>query len=304
MIKPIDSNLESLQCPDKKLVLKTDEKIQARLSLWWENTPLYDGKKVGYIGHFEAVDQQSVKKILQDACSYLKRYQCEVVIGPMDGNTWFSYRWITEKGQDPLFLTEPKHPDVYPKYFESFGFLPVAKYNSTLASVETKSRTQPIKGADITVKLLDLENFEHYLMDLYHLSSACFKDNFLYSPISYETFCQLYHPLKPLLSPEFVLFAYKDNKMIGFVLCIPDLSQKQAGKKVDQVILKTLAVHPDYRNLKLGSYLVSQIHKTALEQGYKKIIHAFMHEQNVSQKISQHYGKKIREYTLYKLDIT
>lgn len=303
MITDIDPAIEALQRPDKTLVLNKAGKIQARLSLWWKNTPLYGHQKLGYIGHFEALDALSANKILQEAYAHLKKVRCTVAIGPMDGSTWFSYRWITDKGHTPLFLTEPVHSESYPTYFEHFGFLPIAKYSSSIAILGQSPKNQIMEGLGITVKPLDLGSGEPLWKELHRLSDICFMDNFLYSPISYERFCQLYLPFKPLLLPEFVWGAYEDKTMIGFVFCIPDLLQKKAGHKVDQVILKTLAVHPDYRQLKVGSYLVSQTHQMALNHGYKTMVHALMHEKNITQKMSRRYGKKIREYTLYKVDI-
>ena len=44
---------------------------------------------------------------------------------------------------------------------------------------------------------------------------------------------------------------------------------------------------------------VEKFHKTALEKGYKNVIHALVHQNNMSRKMSEKYGEIMRKYHLY-----
>ena len=65
------------------------------------------------------------------------------------------------------------------------------------------------------------------------------------------------------------------------------------------VILKTLAVHPDYSGLGLGGLLTARSHDAARQLGYHRVIHALMHETNKSRRISGHTAVPVRRYTLF-----
>ena len=45
--------------------------------------------------------------------------------------------------------------------------------------------------------------------------------------------------------------------------------------------------------------LVGMVQRKAYELGYRRAIHALMHERNVSQNISRRYARPIRRYALF-----
>ena len=66
------------------------------------------GQSVGTLGFFEAQNQPAeISSLLRSAALWLKRNGCDVVIGPLDGDTWHSYRFNLGPTNDPPFLSEP-----------------------------------------------------------------------------------------------------------------------------------------------------------------------------------------------------
>ena len=61
----------------------------------------------------------------------------------------------------------------------------------------------------------------------------------------------------------------------------------------------TLAVVPDRRYAGLGRLMTQQTHRNARQLGYRRVIHALMHESNTSFNISARYGQPFRRYTLF-----
>jgi hypothetical protein len=49
----------------------------------------------------------------------------------------------------------------------------------------------------------------------------------------------------------------------------------------------------------LGGVLVAQVHRRAHEGGYRRVIHALMHDDNRSRRLSDRFARPIRRYALF-----
>jgi GNAT superfamily N-acetyltransferase len=276
--------------------------------MWWRNTPMDpDGNaRIGCVGRFECVDVAAGVALLHEACGRLAAEGVRRIVGPMDGDTWHAYRLVSA-GWDgaPRFFLEPWNSEAPVRAFEGAGFAPWARYSSSafaLAEPEEAARVrharlfERLESRGVSIRGIRMEAFEEELGRLFELSSAAFAGNFLYTPIAREEFLSLYELVRPLVNPAFVRFAEKDGRSIGFVFALPDVSGADAGR----LIVKTLAVHPDFRHLGLGTVLVDEVQEAARAAGFHEVIHALQHETNSSLKITgRHAGVRIREYTLY-----
>jgi L-amino acid N-acyltransferase YncA len=65
------------------------------------------------------------------------------------------------------------------------------------------------------------------------------------------------------------------------------------------VILKTVAVDPVLGGMGLGGVLMDQVHRTAHGLGFRRAIHALIHETNVSRRLSDRTARTIRRYSLF-----
>jgi GNAT superfamily N-acetyltransferase len=273
--------------------------LVARCSLWWSDVPPLFGQRVGAIGHYAARRPEAVGPLLGHACERLAAHGCSLAVGPMDGNTWRRYRLLTERGTEPPFLLEPDNPDDWPAHFTGHGFAPLAEYYSAVNDDLSRTIIQSTAPMGVTVRNLDLDRFEDELRAIHALSLASFTDNFLYTPIGEEEFVAQYLPVRPHVRPELVLLAERAGELVGFLFAVPDLLQARRGKPVDTVIFKTMAVHPGLRGLGLGSHLMAQAHDAARRLGFRRAIHALMHADNRSRRISDHTARTIRRYTLF-----
>ncbi len=303
-----------LQCPDQKLIVHDHQNnIQGRCSLWWQNTPEYEDKKVGLIGHFIANNEESAKALLNFASAQFMKKKCDLIIGPMDGSTWGSYRFLTDKGMEPTFFLEPNNPLIFPKYFEDNNFVPLANYYSSLCTelditdvrLQKKSTKKYFEKilSKINIRLFNQEEFEKELEKIYYFSLKSFKNNFLYTSISIDVFMENYLKLKPIIIPELIQIAEYKGTIVGLLFAVPDLLQQHTQGKTNTLIIKTLATLPKREWQGLGVLLLANMHKKAKKLGFKRIIHALMYEKNTSMKLSQVYTQKIRTYTLYKKEL-
>ncbi len=287
--------------------------VLARCSLWWNKVPAYHKYRVGLIGHFAAAGADAALQILSHAEQLLAARSCDYVIAPIDGSTWHHYRLVIEAGDEPVFFLEPHNPADWPQYFRRAGFDILSSYFSALATDpgSTDPRIAPalrrLQDRGIRLRTLRLECFDTELESIYEISIRSFSANFLYTPISRQEFMQQYQAVRPCVRPELTLIAEHEGRPAGFVFALPDLNQATRadhGRTIDTAIIKTVAVLPGRRYAGLGRVLVAEAQRRAALAGYKRVIHALMHEDNVSRNISRHYARPMRRYALFGKELT
>jgi len=237
-------------------------------------------------------DKESGKKQLEEYIRQLKEAGHKRIIAPINGSTWHNYRLVSWSNGDSAFLLEPQNPLWYNEVYEELGFKPLMKYSSD------KFNTGNIKPIENEYKntALTIRGFqEGDLRLIYGLSLKGFEKNYLYDEITFEEFNKLYQPMLPMIDKELVVIAEVDNIPAGFIF---------AFMQNDTLILKSMAVLTDFRSLGIGAKLINHVLITGQNKGAVTAIAALMSDGNNSNKIVSKYGsEKIREYTLYCLDI-
>jgi len=304
-ITALNGSLFKQHQPDSHLAVLQDQTLVARCSLWWNNTPNYSQEKLGLIGHYAAQDQASAQALLSHSLEILRQQNCTLAVAPIDGNTWRNYRWITDRGSHSTFFLEPDHPPEYVEQILEAGFSPLARYYSALVTDLNQSDrrlervSDRLKKLHITIRPLNLENWEEDLHQIYQVSRISFARNFLYTPLPESEFIAQYSPVRDYIQPELVLLAHQRKKIVGFLFSLPDFCLRQQNLPIETVILKTVAVLPQREYAGLGSLLVYQCHQIAQKLGYQSVIHALMYQGNSSLNISHRYAQPIRQYTLF-----
>jgi hypothetical protein len=292
--------------PDLSLVCTSGGAIVARCSLWWSNTPSLNTQKVGTIGHYAATHVDAAQTLLHAACDVLRSNKCDVAVGPMDGNTWRSYRFVTDTGAEAPFFMEPTNPPDYPEHMVASGFAPLAHYSSALNTDLTirDKRVDDLVGRfktrDVTLRALRVDRFEDELHGIFRVSEAAFAKNFLYTPIAEAQFTAQYLASKPIVVPELVIIAEHEDATVGYCVSIPDMNEKSRGRQPTTVILKTVAILPERARFSgLGALMIDRTHAVAHRLGFTRVIHALMHDTNQSKAISSRTSAVMRRYALY-----
>ncbi len=284
---------EDVSVCEKLFVVKEGDNIFARAGF-------YGRDNNGYLGFFEAENNiEAVRFLFDEVKTYAKSKGYNYLIGPMNGSTWKKYR-ITLPSENPPFLLDNYNKPYYAELFEQCGFETVANYTSSICKNldEDYNRLQKFSSIfgkkGIKIRKFDPINFERDIRKIYEVSIKSFINNFLYTSIGFDEFYKMYEPVKGFLNPEWVLIAEDEtDEAIAFIFGFDNIYSRD--KK--SLIIKTLAQIPDYKYRGLGSYLVEYLHKKAHIAGYDNIIHALMHEDNVSANILA--GELYHEYKLY-----
>ncbi len=278
--------------------------VVASAALWWRDTPLLDGGRIGTIGCFTAVDAYAAKLLLDGAVERLRDEGCRIAVGPMNGNTWRRHRFVVESDGRGPFLLEPGNPAEYPGWWENAGFSVLSRYSSSAIPLDGGDAISPavrnrLERSGVSVRKLDPVIFEDELKLIYSVSLKSFANNFLYTPLEEDAFMEAYRKVRERTDPDLVRIAERDGVACGFVFGIPDLEALARGEN-PALIVKTLAVDPESRCAGLGSLLVDELHRIGREKGYVEVIHALQHETNTSLKITgRHHGEVFRRYALF-----
>lgn len=307
---------------DLHLMVYAGGQAVARCSLWWNAVPYLQGQRVGCIGHYAALDRAGAAELLRAACAKLAAQRCTIALGPLNGSTFRAYRFVTKRSfqgeAHPAFLLEPDNPDAWPEDFRWAGFAPWSEYISARAPLLGADPTLQRLTATLAEKGVELrglapaifdpvsgpEAFERELARIYPLVMTAFAANPLFTPITYEEFAAQYAPVRSLLTPDLVVLAEREGELVGFLMAIPNFAQAQRGEAIDTVILKTLAVLPRLAGIGLGSLLAASVHTRAHALGYPWAIHALMHVDNRSRRISAHTAQPFRGYSLFARSLT
>ena len=283
-------------------VLLENEKPITRVALYDNPHLSYEDKKTALLGYYECLGEAEVAQIfLEEVLKKIKQLSYECVIGPMNGSTWNDYRFVSNEGES--FFLEPQNPLSYPQHFEQIGFRSIAQYYSSKGKTFAVKELQIIEGENkfqeqgVRFRSLNLEDYEQELKKIHEFSLDSFKQNFLFSPISWKTFRDKYLPLKNMVNPEFVLFAEdKNKKLVGLVFAIQDIFC-QTEKRI---IAKTIARNPAPKYQGLGELMVLRFVERTNKAGFASIIHALIIESGLSQHVSEKcFGERFKTYNLY-----
>lgn len=247
------------------------------------------------LGNFYASDGDSAAILLKQAFEVAVKI-APVIIGPMNGSTWTSYRFMAGDNTSPFYL-EPYNPSEYNRYFMDAGFTQLAGYCSSVVNNSGGFTASPHIGNEgYTFRNFNVADFDNDIKIIYSLSNTAFSGNFLFTEINYNKFYHLYAPLKSSMDADLFIIAYKNGIPAGFVFGYPDFLQPG----INRVVLKTLGRLPGKEYSGLGTMLLGAFTRRAAEKGFTSVIHALMPMDKVSIKMSELFGGKVfRQYALY-----
>lgn len=289
---------------DARVFARDGELVRAWASVWWKHTPSLNDEKLGTIGGFGALDEQAAAFLLEACCSKLSAEGCSRIVGPMNGNTWRSYRFVVEDSGRGAFFMEPRNPPDYPAWWRAAGFVEIAGYSSSAIALDGRATVPAalagrLAACGVVIRDLKMDDYDAELAAIHAVTLEGFSENFLYTPLGETAFLNAYRKIRERVDPRFVRIAEKDGKAIGYVFAIADLEAAARGEK-PALIIKTLTVDPTAKCAGLGSLLVDEIQQRAHAAGFREALHALQFDGNNVLRITRrHAGERIRRYALF-----
>ena len=276
-------------------MLQTFRAEGAKITVYADG-PLWEGEPTATFGGFSCKTAEAGAAVLAEAIAFVRGQGFRRVLGPMDGDTWHSYRFVTETDGSPAFLLEPGHVALGPDLFKAAGFTQISSYFSARVPLIETALTVPPDTAEFRIEAWDGTNPEGLFAQVFDLSTRAFAGNAFYKPIGRDDFLAMYMPLVPMLKRELIFFARRpDGSLAGFLFGTPNYGE---GPTPKSVILKT------YASLARGAgqHLAYAFHRAAQAAGYDTAIHALIHDDNLSALRSAAEGADVfRRYGLFGL---
>jgi len=285
-----------------RLVFENEGEIAARICVL---RPADGGDTLFcFYGRREDLNEEGRALFFQELKAWFRAEGIETIQGPLEFSTWYPYRFVCEQGNSPWFPGEQPMPDTLYADFVAGGFSDVARYASTLVedlaqSIDVGLAMGVDKGlAVLQTRAVTGNDIVGMLPALYDLSVNIFRDNYAYSPIGYEQFEALYSRIAALDAAVIVAEDREGPVGMAFSYNIGPYAPSLNDTPELTCVLKTIGVHPRVRKQRIGFGVSYLTHKHWMEQGFQRIIHAYMKSDNVSRAMSSHFGQTLREYAL------
>lgn len=253
-----------------------------------------------FFGFFESENNNKLldfiwKSILEES----KKIDCQKILGPVNGSIWHQYRFVSKSNKEITFPSEPITKSYYFDFFASKKTVKVTEYHSayrTNFDVILKY-TEPSyqKAIDKNVEIVRITNFDLELLKvIYRFSSQIFSKSWGFVPLNFEEFLELYNSEK---IEDFIgsLYLTKvEDRIVGFCMNI---------ETEDAIIMKTIAVIPEFQKHGLGNALVYAVHNEAKTKNKDYVIYALINKKNKIQHFPQEEVVILREYVAFEFDI-
>lgn len=225
-------------------------------------------------------DLKAIDALMQEW--FTKRAMTEV-IGPYYFTTYFPYRMRVDQDKTS-YSWEPKQPHYELDFVKKMGHDIHETYYTNLLKgfghFETKGKKEyeSLLEKGFTFRPIRQDKLEEEIKVLYDLSMAGFTDNYLFEPIPFELFKEIYVPSFKSVDLRMSNIHYSpEGKPAGFNFTFP---------QGDQVVIKSACVMPEFRGLGLfnaGIYHGVKMTRELLPQ-VKDAITALVHEKNAASK--------------------
>jgi len=274
-------------------------------TLWIRNDLFGAEGLIACVGEIEAAEPYDARELLRCAAERATASGCSRIVGPLDGDTWHRYRVNVGPHDEPPFFLEPRNPDWWEEVFRSSGFQEEAAYFTALHEDLAKRDSRidraraRLEAGGVTIRTFRPDAAEEDLRLLHRVSLEAFAHNHLYSPIGEEAFRGMFEPLLGVLDFRFVLIAERGGESVGFVFAFPEFEEGKRRGKIETLVVKTVAVRDGRPQAGLGAVLVGMVEDVARAAGFRRSIHALMHENNVSRNLSAKTTHPIRRYVLF-----
>ena len=257
------------------------------------------GGTIGLVGLFACQDDREAARVLIKASAdWLREAGIAVMRGPMAGDIWHRWRFMTRGFDTVPFPGEPRQPAFYPELFLSCGFAPVRVYSTKLiedlpaqlARFRAAMRLNERRG--YTFRHLNSERWSDDMNCLYELCQHSFAVTWSMTPTTVEEVADIYdHWLTRVGSNEILLAEDSEGVVCGLGLAV-------AGPE-DTLNIRTIAVLPEHCGCGLGQAIAAELYKRAITSRKKRVHHCLMGPMTQPQRWDHGHARVTREYSMY-----
>ena len=274
-----------------------------------------------FLGYFESLDDVGMaKQFIAYIADQARDLGAEKLIGPVQASFWLGYRMQLSGHEDLPFTGEPHQPAYYPKLWETAGFKLTESYLSnfypkvspTTQEAKLAKRYEAALAAGIKIRSPHKSDWTEVSLQVFELLNRLYRDFPIYRSLHVAQFSAIFEKYRYILDFSMVKLAYQEEKLVGFLITMPDYGALVYQKlnlftlakllwikhRAKRYIILYLGVDPQY--LGLGSALSYPIFKQAQARG-ASAVGALIHQHT----LTRHYAADLQgtshTYGLYQL---
>lgn len=278
-----------------------------------------------YFAYWEAGNPETNQLAFKQFEDDVAQRKINRIRGPLTFNTFHRYRLRQQTPSWTMFDREPVNPEYYLDWLTVLGYTPVLTFESRMMRSSDMPRLYESKEhylatlTDLPFRYLPLtpENWTARAYEIYELVDAIFSQNPGYQRISYAQFCHLYDEVfaRQLCPHSSVLLEdHVSKKLIGMSFCLPNyrwlnpkrpptFAQDYLWLPHKTLLIKSVGIHPDFRQRGLMTYLGAYCMQT-FQEYYEDAIFCLMREDNPSRSFTADLPYECCSYALFEKTIT
>lgn len=189
-------------------------------------------ENIGFFGFFESINDSAVAKVLFDAASrWLESKGVSAMLGPTNPSMNDEIGILIDGFDQNPAIMMPYNPPYYQNLFEGYGLRKVMDLFSYSLHKDSVENGKVLRLAELVkkrnsvrVRAVDMKKFRQEVETVKEIYNRAWQKNWGFVPWTEEEFDFLAANLKPVLDPDFALFAEVDGKSVGFALALPDIN--------------------------------------------------------------------------------
>ena len=287
----------------------------------------FQNENVGFFGFYESTNDQEVADALFAAArAWLAERGVVAMRGPTNPSTNDTLGLLIDRFDHPPLVMMPYNPPHYQELFEAAGLV---KAKDLLAywlpedrmNIDRLERFVELlkKRHNLSLRPINLRKLEKEIDLIKLIYNDAWEKNWGFVPWTDAELDHLGAELKPVVDPELVMFAYKDDDPAGFSLSLPDLYQALIHvkngrllpfgilkllywqRRITQVRVLAMGIRHKYRGLGIDALFYHRTFRYAETVGRQRGECSWILEDNHSMKAAMEKmgGYVYKTYRLY-----
>ena len=269
------------------------------------------GDLVGFFGFFEAIDDQNVvDRLIDAATAWLKAKGCDRIRGPVNPSMKSDFGVVVEGNEFSPMIMMGHSPRRYQQHLEEAGFEVIRQFSaynfvSTDVPQSTKDKWDRIEEIEkkafkrypqLNIKTVSAETFDETIRQINELGNTVRSEGWGFVPLTDAELDFMISNLRRVIRYETIHVAYWEDRLIGYIVSIPDVNwalKRTKGswdwlrmiqmpgliKKTPQARVIALGVDPDYRSKGAAMILIRRLAITY--DWYKEWEFSWVDDENV-----------------------
>jgi GNAT superfamily N-acetyltransferase len=260
-------------------------------------------RRYGLVGLFACEDDVAVAQTLvKHVSAWLAERDLDAIRGPMAGDIWHRWRFMTRGFDRPPFPGEPRQPAYYPELFTGCGFAPVRTYSTKSITALTAQLDLFAMADTLNAKRgysfrgIDSDRWDADLRHVYELCRHSFATTWSVTETTFEEFADIYNRWLQRIGADAIVLAIDPaGAVVGLGLSV-------VGPE-DTLNIRTVAVLPHASGFGLGQAIAAEHYRRAIAVGKRKVRHCLMGPNTPPQFWDHGLGRVTREYTMYERSV-